>query len=240
MALLDHDSVVPLYEQVREFIRQEIQSGKIKPRQKLPTESEFVAQYGVSIITIRRAISELVKEGLVEKKQGKGIFVSAPKYQKTFSSRGMSFSETCAANGIKAGAKVIAANMQIPDRESRELLGLDGNTSAVRILRLRFANDIPCVVEDNYFPAEFSWLLSKDLENDSLYRILRKEKGTEIMRGPLTLRIVRADKNVADLLNVARNTPLLRMIGVNYQLNGEVLHTCIQIGYGEDFDFIVR
>ncbi|MDR1587783.1 MAG: GntR family transcriptional regulator [Treponema sp.] len=240
MAILEPNSVVPLYAQVRELIRQDIIGGGLKPRQKLPTESEFVARYGVSIITIRRAINELVKEGLVEKKQGKGIFVSAPKYQKTFSNRGMSFSETCAANGIKAGAKVIAADMQIPDRESRELLRLGDNDSVVRILRLRFANDIPCVVEDNYFPAEFSWLLSKDLENDSLYRILREEKGIEIMRGPLTLRIVRADKNTADLLNVARNTPLLRMIGVNYQPNGEVLHTCVQIGYGEDFDFIVR
>jgi GntR family transcriptional regulator len=237
---LEHDSVVPLYEQVKETIRQEILKGRLKPRQKLLTEGEYVARYKVSIITIRRAIAELVKEGLVEKKQGKGIFVSAPKYQKSFSSRVMSFTETCIANGLKAGAKLLKAEMAAPDPGILERLGLPERTKAVHIVRLRLADDIPCVIEDNTFPPEFAWLLSKSLENVSIYRLLREERGIDILPGPLTLKIIRADKAAAELLRVPRNTPLLRSDGLLFRVSGEALHSCVQIGYGEDFDFVVR
>jgi GntR family transcriptional regulator len=240
MVSLEYNSVVPLYEQVKETIRQEILKGCLKPRQKLLTEGEYVARFKVSIITIRRAIAELVKEGLVEKKQGKGIFVSAPKYQKSFSSRVMSFTETCTANGLKAGAQLLKADMTVPDLKILEQLGLPEHTPTVHIVRLRLADDTPCVVEDNNFPPEFSWLLSMNLENVSLYRLLREKRGIEILPGPLTLKIIRADKAVSELLRVPRNTPLLRSDGLLFQASGEALHSCIQIGYGEDFDFVVR
>jgi GntR family transcriptional regulator len=237
---LEPNSVVPLYEQVRETIRQEILKGDLKPRQKLLTEGEYVARYKVSIITIRRAIAELVKEGLVEKKQGKGIFVSAPKYQKNFSNRAMSFTETCIANGLKAGAKLLKAEMAVPAPEILECLGLPEQTKTVHIVRLRLADDIPCVVEDNNFPPEFSWLLAINLENMSLYRLLREDRGIDIVPGPLTLKIIRADKAISEILRVPRNTPLLRTDGLVFRINGEALNSCVQIGYGEDFDFIVR
>jgi GntR family transcriptional regulator len=240
MVSLEHISVVPLYEQVKETIRQEIMKGELKPRQKLLTEGEYVTRFKVSIITIRRAIAELVKEGLVEKRQGKGIFVSAPKYQKSFSSRVMSFTETCIANGLKAGAKILKAEMTVPDLKILERLGLPEQTVTVHIVRLRLADDIPCVVEDNNFPPEFSWLLSMNLENISLYRLLREERGIDILSGPLTLKIIRADKTTSELLQVPRNTPLLRSDGLLFRASGEALHNCIQIGYGEDFDFVVR
>jgi GntR family transcriptional regulator len=240
MTSLEHNSVVPLYEQVKETIRQEIMKGGLKPRQKLLTEGEYVTRFKVSIITIRRAIAELVKEGLVEKKQGKGIFVSAPKYQKSFSSRVMSFTETCIANGLKAGAKLLRAEMTVPDLKILERLGLPEQTVTVHIVRLRLADNIACVLEDNNFPPEFSWLLSMNLENISLYRLLREERGIDILPGPLTLKIIRADKAASELLQVPRNTPLLRTDGLLFRVNGEALHNCIQIGYGEDFDFVVR
>jgi GntR family transcriptional regulator len=237
---LDHNSVVPLYEQVKETIRQEILQGELKPRQKLLTEGEYVTRFKVSIITIRRAIAELVKEGLVEKKQGKGIFVSAPKYQKNFSSRVMSFTETCIANGLKAGAKLLKAEMAVPDLKILERLELPEQTETVHIVRLRLVDDIPCVVEDNNFPPEFFRLLSINLENVSLYRLLREEWGIDILPGPLTLKIVRADKVISKLLRVPRNTPLLRSDGLLFRASGKALHSSIQIGYGEDFDFVVR
>lgn len=240
MVSLEPNSVVPLYEQVKETIRREILQGELKPRQKLLTEGEYVTRFKVSIITIRRAITELVKEGLVEKKQGKGIFVSAPKFQKTFSSRAMSFTETCIANGLKAGTKLLRAEMAVPDLKILKRLELPEQTETVHIVRLRLADNIPCVVEDNNFPPEFSWLLSVNLESISLYHLLREERGIDIRPGPLTLKIIRADKAISELLRVPRNTPLLRSDGLLFQVSGEVLHTCIQIGYGEDFDFVVR
>ncbi len=238
--MLDHNSIVPLYEQLIETIRQDILRGHLKPKQKLPAEGKLAEQYGVSIIVIRRAISELVKEGLVEKKQGKGTFVTAPHYFKSFGNRAMSFTETCAANGLAAGAKVLKLGYEVPDAENLKMLQLPDGTKAVRILRLRLASSVPCVIEDNFFPPQFDYLLSENWEDKSIYHYLRAEKGIEIVPGKLTLKIVRADANTAKLLQISRNTPLLKMIGVSYQKTGEILHTCTQIGYGENFDYIVR
>ena len=108
------------------------------------------------------------------------------------------------------------------------------------IKRLRFMDDEPCVIEENYFPKQYSFLLSMDLEHDSLYRYLREEKGFEIITGEVILRIMRADAKIARMLDVSRNTPLLGTWGKVFSSDGQLLHVCNQIGYGENFEFIVR
>ncbi len=239
--MLNHDSIIPLYEQIIQTIKEDIQSGKFALQKKMPTEEELSKQYSVSRITIRRAVSELVKQGLVEKKQGKGTFVCAPKMHKAFNHPGMSFTEICAANGVKASAKILIAGISVPENpQVSAWLGIALGESAVRIKRLRYAGARPMVIEDNYFPMEYAYLLGIDLENDSLYRYLREEKHIEIMAGELTLRLVRADLKASKLLEVPRGTPMLRIDSCTCKGNGDILHTCHQMGYGEDFDFIVR
>ncbi|UZT81943.1 GntR family transcriptional regulator [Caproicibacterium sp. BJN0003] len=238
---LNYESIVPLYEQIMESIKQEMHSGNLAPHQKLPTEDELSTQYGVSRITIRRAIAELVKLGLVEKKQGKGTFVAAPKLRKAFNRPGMSFTEICAANGMKASAKILFSGVEIPQNEQVvKWLGLKPGTQAVRILRLRYADGRPLVIEDNYFSMEYAYLLAVDLEHNSLYHYLREKKGIEIIPGEVILRLVRADSKTAKLLEVSRGTPMLQIDSCTRKGDGDVLHTCHQVGYGEDFDFIVR
>ncbi|MCI6640439.1 MAG: GntR family transcriptional regulator [Pygmaiobacter massiliensis] len=239
--MLDHDSIVPLYEQIMQAIRAEIHNGQFEGQKKLPTEEELSEKYKVSRITIRRAVSELAAQGLVEKKQGKGTFVCSPKLYKTLNHPGMSFTEICAANGMKASARILKAGPVTPeDPQVLEWLGLEKGQQAVRILRLRYADDRPLVVEDNHFPMEYAYLLNMDLEHDSIYRYLREEKGIGITAGELTLRLVRADARTARLLEVPRGTPMLRMAGCTRRTDGSILHTCHQVGYGEDFDFILR
>lgn len=239
--MLDHNSIVPLYEQIMEAIRAEIQSGQFAAQKKLPTEEELSAKYKVSRITIRRAVSELAAQGLVEKKQGKGTFVCTPKLYKTLNHPGMSFTQICAANGMKASARVLEAGIVTPeDPQVLEWLGLEKGQQAVRILRLRYANDRPLVVEDNHFPMEYAFLLNVDLEHESIYRYLREEKKVDIVAGELILRLVRADAKTSRLLEVPRATPMLRMAGCTRHTDGRILHTCHQVGYGEDFDFILR
>ena len=73
--MLNSSAAVPLYVQLKEKIEQKISDGEYKPGEKLQTEGEMAKSFGVSIITVRKAVSELVEKGLVEKKQGKGTFV---------------------------------------------------------------------------------------------------------------------------------------------------------------------
>ena len=110
----------------------------------------------------------------------------------------------------------------------------------MRIRRLRYAGDKPLVLEDNFYPLEYAYLLSIDLENDSIYRYLQEEKGIELRRTAMHLRIVRADAKLSKLLQVPRNAPQLEMRGRVVRADGQTVHTSYQIGYGENFEFIVR
>ena len=239
--MLEHNSIIPLYEQIAQQIRKDIEKGSFSSSKRLPSEEELSRTYEVSRITVRRAIKDLVEAGLVEKKQGKGTFICGPKLQKDLKHPATSFTDICKKNGMVASAKVLQAAIVVPKKiKIIERLGLEPGEKAVQIMRLRYANDKPLVIEDNYFPLKYAYLLSMDLENDSMYRYLREEKKVELVAGDLTLRIAHPDAKEARLLGVSRNASLLRMSGFTYLSNGEILHSCDQIGYGEDFDFIIR
>ena len=209
--MIDHNSIVPLYQQITDQILQDINSGKFSVNKRLPTEDEMSQQYKVSRITIRRAVSDLVEQGVVVKRQGKGTFVKTPPMQKSFKVAALSFTELCQANGRRAGANVLEATVCEPaDSEVLNVLGLEKGEKGV------------------------------DLVNQSLYQYLRQERHINIIAGSMTLRIVRASSKHARLLNMPRNTPLLHLWGTTLCGDGKILHTCRQIGYGEDFDFIIR
>ena len=177
----------------------------------------------------------------MEKKQGKGTFIRAPKMHKDMNRSGMSFTELCAVNGRKPSTRLIEAGIKVPtDARVLEWMDLKPGDEVLFIKRLRFMDDEPCVIEENYFPKQYSFLLSMDLEHDSLYRYLREEKGFDIITGEVILRIVRADAKIARMLDVSRNTPLLGTWGRVFRGDGQLLHVCNQIGYGENFEFIVR
>ena len=239
--MIDHNSIVPLYQQIKDQILRDITSGKFSVNTRLPTEDEMSEQYGVSRITIRRAIGDLVEQGVVVKRQGKGTFVKTPLMQKDFTAAARSFTELCQANGTEAGAIVLEASVSEPtDPDVLEALALEKGEKAVRILRLRTADGKPLVIEDDYFPIQYTYLLGVDLVNQSLYQYLKEERHINIIAGKMTLRLVRANSKTAKLLRVPRNTPLLHLWGTTLCGEGEILHTCRQIGYGEDFDFIIH
>ena len=238
---LDYNSSVPLYAQIVEKLQQEIEKGMFSQTGRLPTEEDLAKKYQVSRITIRRAVDELVNQKLVEKKQGKGTFLCAPKMTRRVDSGPISFSEMCAANGLVAYAKILEAGIVTPDSpEIRKILGLSEGSSAVRIRRLRYAGEKALVLEDNFYPQEYAYLLSIDLEKDSTYRYLREERGIELQRTSMRLSIVRADSEVARLLQVPQNTPQLEIKGRVIRLDGQTVHSSYQIGYGENFEFIIR
>lgn len=238
---MDPNSIVPLYAQIVDQLKHDIEAGMFHRTGRLPTEVELAKQYNVSRITVRRAVDELVIQGMVKKKQGKGTFVCAPKMTRRLDGP-VSFTEMCANNGLVASARILEAGICYPEYTYvREELGLTESETAVRIRRLRYAGDNPLVLEDNFFPIEYSYLLSIDLEHDSIYRYLREEMEIELQRTEMRLRIIRADSKLAKLLQVSRDTPQLEMRGrVVRQQDGKTVHTSYQVGYGEEFEFIIR
>lgn len=77
--LIDKNSVIPIYYQLYKLLEKQIRRGELKPGESLPTENDIAAHYGISRMTVRRAISELVTAGMVYAQQGRGTFVATPK-----------------------------------------------------------------------------------------------------------------------------------------------------------------
>ncbi len=241
METIEYDSVIPLYQQIIDAVKKDITTGVYKSGEKLPIESKLSEIYSVSRITIRRAIDELCSQGLVEKKQGKGTFVCTKTIYKSLNTEKISFTELCIANGMKASSKLLSAKVVCPkDHTVLAELGLKPGEQAVEIVRLRYANERPIVIETNVFPMEYAFLLNVNLDHDSLYRYLREEKKVNILPGKLSLRIVRTNAKQSKMLEVPRNTPVLNTFGYALTENGKVLHTIQNVGYGEDFDLVIR
>lgn len=239
-SVLNPNSIMPLYAQIVDKLEEDIKLGRFSQTGRLPTEGELSEQYSVSRITIRRAMDELSAKGLVEKKQGKGTFICGRKFTRDLAAP-QSFTEICAQNGMKSSAKLLEAAICVPkSAQIKTTLGLGENDAAVHIKRLRYADDKPLMMEDNYYPLEYAYLLSIDLENDSTYRYLREEKGIVLRRTNTRICIVRADSKLAKLLQVNRNAPELEMTGLVVNLEGAPVHTSYQIGYGENFEIVVR
>jgi len=232
--MLDDNIVKPLYEQLKERLKSEITEGKLKAGERLLPELELASKYDVSVITVRRATDELRSEGLLEKRRGKGTFVATAKFKKDLNQM-LSFTDACKLMGAVPGAQVLASKIVVPGNDILEQLELPSGSQTVYISRLRLLNNSPMVIENNYFPMKYSFLLEENLNDHSLFAILKEKKGTQIARSRRTIEITRASKEEASWLNVSRNSPLLLVHGVVYGNEGDIVYVGTQIINGEKY-----
>ncbi|KKI90868.1 GntR family transcriptional regulator [Bacillus sp. SA1-12] len=238
--MLRQDDKVPLYVQLKESIRSSILNGQLKYGEKIPTEIELSESHKISRITVRKAILELVEEGYLIKKQGKGTFVSKPKIERKIV-HFLSFSDACKANGLKAGSKVIKKEIIQPTPKDQEKLQLDENDAMVYIQRVRYGGDSPVMLENNYFSYKnYHFLLSENLET-SLYQTLEEKHQIKPSHsGELSLEIVRATEDQAELLEVATGEPLFYMDTVIFDEHNRPVHIGKQYIIGEGYKFILK
>ncbi|UOQ91864.1 GntR family transcriptional regulator [Halobacillus shinanisalinarum] len=167
---LDHTNPVPLHIQLKEILEKEIFDGKYKT--KIPSEREFMEDFSISRSTVREAINLLVRDGALEKKKGKGTFISFKPIQEWLGYLG-STTETIRGMGMKPGAKLIDHGIIKPDQSVSTLTGLD---VAYFIKRVRYADDVPIAIENQYYPVEIGRKLAQyDLDNATLYDLLEKK-----------------------------------------------------------------
>src|SRR6266513_39474 len=121
MSAIYRNSPLPRYYQLKEIMRERVQSDEWMPGDLIPSERELGEQYGISRMTARQAITELVNEGLFYREQGKGTFVSRHKITQQLI-RLTGFTEDIRARGQRPGAKVLSARMVPADEATAEKL----------------------------------------------------------------------------------------------------------------------
>ncbi|MEN6316012.1 MAG: GntR family transcriptional regulator [Clostridiaceae bacterium] len=232
--MLNTNDPVPLYKQLMDEIKESISTGYYKPGDRLPSEIEMAKQNGVSVITARKAVSELAKEGIVNKRQGKGTFVAVQKYKRDINQI-MSFSESCRSMGAVPGGRLLERKLMIPDGNILKELELPPLTQVVYISRLRFANGEPIAIEISYFPIKYAFLMEEPLDDNSLFEILDSKSNTRITKSRKSIEICWSSAKEAELLRIKKKSPLLLIHSTAYSETGQIVFAGTQLINGARF-----
>ena len=231
---LKADSSSPLYHQLMQRITADIEQGTYPVGTRIPPEHELEQLYQVSRVTVRRALAELTSEGLLERKQGKGTFVSMPQGNVQLKNL-HSFHDSCKINKVKPSTDVIYVKETVANSTDAEELNLSSGSRVLETLRVRRADGIPFVLERNRFSMAYAYLQDLDLTG-SLYSLLR-EYGVEPKLAVHDVSLHFATEEEAKMLDIKKGEPLVCLHEVIYDQKGRPLHNSIQLIRGDRFVF---
>ncbi len=186
----------------------------------LPTEAELVAQYQLSRATVRQAFELLVNQGRIYRRQGLGSFVSRPAFEQNLN-RIISFWDDMQQRGLKPGTRVLSSEIVQATDEVLEVLKIDPNQDLASLVRLRLADDEPLSVEHSLLVHDLCpGILDRDYANNSLRKMLADQYNLHISSARQKIRAVPATKQLAELLDVDLNSPLLHIDRVSFTETG--------------------
>ena len=234
---LNNTIATPLYKQLEEKIRKEIDAGERAAGSRLPTENELSESYHVSRVTVRKALAVLSESGYLERKSGKGTFVAEKKLQRNITEV-ISFSDMCRMKNATPGSKTIKIALEDPSERDLTEMSLHEGDKILVVERIRYMDNVPVILEFNKFPESFSFLFGEDLNDSSLYEILRKHN-IILDHSRKTLDIVFANAQEAKSLNISKGYPLLRISSTIHDVDNTITNLCKQLCIGDKFQFII-
>jgi len=209
----------PAYKRIQSAIWKRIETGQLKPGDAVDSERELAKIHNVSLMTARHALASLQHEGVVERRRGAGTFVAPPKIH---FNKLMSYTEQMAGRGLRPFTRLVCNKIIDSESEIAARLALPPNSRMVKIERLRNAADEPFALEVCYLSAEeFGALTRAPLERSSLFTVLEHNFGVELAHADEEVDATAADPRTADLLEVPRGAPLLRIRQVIYSVKGK-------------------
>jgi GntR family transcriptional regulator len=199
----------PAYKQIQNAIRRRIDSGQLKPGNPVPSERELAKLHKVSLMTARHALSEMARDGLVERRHGAGTFVAPPRVQ---FNKLLGYTEQMASLGLTAHSRVVTCGIVTREQEIAARLGLAPTARLGKVERVRLAGDEPVALETCYWSAdEYPHLVDAPLERVSLFGVMEREYGVELAYSDEEIDATDADQRLADLLEIPRGSSLLRI-----------------------------
>lgn len=229
----------PLYRQLTDLLRRDIKNGVYQDGSKIPTEIELGQIYGVSRITVRNALEELTKENLLIRKRGKGTFVASKKLERDIT-RASSFTELCEASGLRPGAKVTRLAIEDATPLDIEELRLEAGAKVVVVERVRFADDVPVALEIDRFPESYSFLLTEELNNRSILKIVAERRGISFVNTHRTIELVFATYAIAKFLDVPDGYPLISISSTGAEAaTGIPGQRSLQLVVGDKFKLVI-
>jgi len=207
---------LPLYYQIKQLLRAEIERGTYQPGDRLPSEAELVQRYEVSRITVHQAMTELESEGIVDRRTGKGTYVAERPIEQDLI-RLTDFVEDMKLAGLSPSSRVLSVVHEKAETEVAEALHLSAGEDVIRIDRLRLANEQPIAYDTTWLPLRFGLLISEaDLAHETIYDVLETRYTIPIEHGTFHITAAAATSEQAQFLHIASGTGLLLIQRLSY------------------------
>ncbi len=219
--VIDKTGPIPYYHQLKLFLVGQIESGRLTPRQRLPSESEFCERYNISRTVVRQAIKELKNDGFLTTEKGRGTFVAKPKIIEGLAQSLSGFYEDLEKRGYRVTSGIIGNEVAAASLSVALALKIKPDSPVIKISRLRKLNNEPSVFVTTYIPQVLCpGLRDEDLKNRSLYALLEKKYGYKIEKSHRYIGVSLANEYEAELLNIDVGAPLLELESIGYLQDG--------------------
>lgn len=230
----------PLYAQIKHALRERILDGTYPPHHQLPSESELMAAFNVSRITVRQALSDLQGDGLIFRIHGKGSFVSKPKAFQDLG-RLQGFGEAMRQMGYETYSRLVALRHVAPTPQVQEKLQVPKRTRVTELQRVRFLNREPISLDITYVPHSIGLRLAKeDLAARDVFVILENDYGLALGHADLQIGSTLADERLALQLRIEEGAPVLVIERLTHAADGTPIDYEHLFYRGDAFQYKVR
>lgn len=229
----------PLYDQLVDILSEKIEN-EYQPGDLLPSEREVSERYGLSRTTVRLALQELEKLGMVVRQHGRGTFVADRSTQAANLSQTYSFTEHMRSIGRDPKTTILEFSQMDADKGLAEHMKTRLGEKLFKLKRLRAADGIPLMIETSYLPVrKFLTLSERQLESTPLYEIIEQvyHETIRVAEEEVYASVVRpAD---AHLLDIPEDAPVLDLTRTTYNTSNEIIEYTKSVARADQFKYRV-
>lgn len=235
-----YETSIPLYVQIAESLLDRIESGELRPGDRLPAERELSQMLEVNRMTVRRALQVLELQGLLMRRQGDGTYVTAPKIERQAGNL-VPFTKGMQRRGYTPGAQVITFERRPAEPSVAKELQLPASTPVYTIRRLRLINQEPVMLERFTLPVRrVPGLERYDLASRSVYEVMETKYGISVTRARQSLEPVVAAEYEAELLQVNPGAPLMLEQRLSFDQDDQPIEYGNDLYRGDRFRFVTE
>ncbi|MDP1421623.1 GntR family transcriptional regulator [Peribacillus simplex] len=220
--MIDKNSPLPIYFQIEEKIKRQIENGEFQAHDALPSEREYAEQFEISRMTVRQAINNLVNDGYLYRQKGRGTFVADKKLEQQLNGL-TSFTEDMKARGLNPSSKLLSFEIIPADKKIASELHISLYAPVYEIKRIRLADDVPMALETVYMSANLIKGLTEEIINLSLYQYVENYVKLKIDYATQTLESSIASELEVTHLSIPKHSPILFIQRHTFLIDGTPL-----------------
>ncbi len=223
MAVLDKNSYIPYYVQIKHILQDRIRNGEYPEQSRLPSEHALCSEFSVTRMTVRKALDELKREGMIITERGRGSIVSQEKIEQSLA-RFYQFGKEIGDTGVPAVSRIISTEICMPPAEIADIFGDAEEREYYKLVRLRFFKKDPVSLEYSYIPCSVAPGIDKDLiDRVSLAELLEEKYHQPVSKATEYLFPRISDIYESDLLGIQNHSPVFLIERITRTAGGSVI-----------------